>query len=185
MADYTSDIKLSTFQNQIGDLARANRFICTFTGSGAGNIPSNTKYFVKTSQLPGRTLGDLPPVYWMGLQDKRAGDPTYEDLTITFHNDVNFTIKKWIEEWMESISQGINNIREEKSNYQSEIKMEQLGSGSTVIATYIMYGCYPKALTPVDLGYETADATTELSVSFNVDYWTGGPDNQIAVGVYE
>lgn len=185
MATYTDEIRLNTFSNQIGDIARANRFIATFTGSGAGTIPANHRYFVKSSQLPGRTLGDLPPLQWFGMQDKRAGDPVYEDLTVTFHNDVNFTIKKWIEEWMEKIAGGVTNQREPASDYMAEIKMEQVGSGSQVIATYLMHGCYPKAMTPVDVSVESADTYSELSVTFNVNTWTGGPDSQRAVGVYE
>ncbi len=185
MASYDNEIRLSTFTQNVGDLARANRFIVTFTGSGAGNIPITQKYFVKTAQLPGRTLGDLPPLYWQGLQDKRAGDPTYEDLTLTFHNDLNFTIKKWTEEWMEMIAGGVTNIRGAKSDYQAEVKIEQLGQGAAVVATYLYKNVYPKALTAVDLSSDSADTTTELSVTYNCDVWTGAPDNQMAVGVYE
>lgn len=181
---YTNEIKLDGFTTALGDLARANRFIVTFTGDGSGKIPDDLKYFCKNGQLPGRTLGDLPALQWMGNQDKRAGDPTYEDLTLNFHNDINFKIKKWIEIWMETIAGGITNKREVKVKYSAGIKMEQLGQGDNIIATYYLFGCYPKAMTAVDLGTESADTTTELSVTFNVDYWGDDSTAKKTVGTF-
>lgn len=185
MAEYNNDVRLNTFSAQVGDLARANRFIATFTGTGAGSVPENLRFFVKTSQLPGRTLGDLTPLQWFGKTDKRAGDQTYDDITLTFHNDVNFTVKRWVEEWMERIAGGKTNVRGVAADYMAQLKMEQIGSGTTVIATYQMYGVYPKALTPIDVSMDSQDTTQELSITFNVNDWMGEPNNDKAVGVFE
>ncbi len=183
-----ANMDLNSFSSEIADIARPNRFLFSLA-SGPSDITwdDTAKYYVKTAQLPGRTVNDRPPLFWFGMQDKRAGDPIYEDMTLNFHLDSKFKLRKIIEEWVEIISPTVANIRHKISTptggYKGVGKIQQVGAMGDIIATYFLHGFYPKNFTPVELGYETSDANSEFSVTFNVDYWSDSETGTSGTGV--
>ena len=170
-------ITLDDYRAQVKEVARPNRFFLSIPGKPKGINPFNfseeMQYHVKSAALPGRTLGDITNLYWQGMNNKIAGDPTFDDMPIIFINNVNFNLKLLMEQWMSGIVDPITNTRLSHDDYKGIIRLDQLGKGAgNIIATYFLHGCYPKSLEPVELNQETIDQIEEFTVTFSLDYWS-------------
>ena len=85
----------------------------------------NIEFMCKTAAIPGSTL-PVVEVPFRGHRLKIAGDRTFEDWTVTIINDIGFTARTAVENWMSSIQEldsgvGATNFRLScfKSNYIS------------------------------------------------------------------
>lgn len=176
-----ADIKLNTFKEQLKDGARPNRFWVEITGSQAGAAWTEPiSFMVKTFSLPARTVGEIV-VNYQGMQTKIAGDPTFDDLTMTLHNDYAFQAKQYFENWMEgfvTVGKDGTNTRLSPAEYKAEITVQQLGRTGEPIATYIIHGAYPKQMDAIELSHESNDTLEEVSVSFGIDFWEMPPAQQ-------
>lgn len=171
MAD---DITLNGFKGNLKDAARPNRFWVTITGNMAGASFDNTiSFFVKTFSIPSRTVGEII-VNYQGLQTKIAGDPTFDDVTMTLWNDYDFKAKKFFEAWLEGfVTMGTDgtNTRLAPADYKAEITVEQLGRSGETIATYELQGAYPKQMDAIELSHESTDTLEEINITFGYDFF--------------
>lgn len=189
-----SDRTIFDFRSRLtGGGARSNLFECeinfpTFlTSSGAGqdnstNLALDTRFLIKTAQLPGSTLNTIP-VSFRGRTLKIAGDRTFEPWTITVLNDTNFVLRNAFEKWSNYINRHDDNsgvITPE--SYQTEIYVHQLGRGKEtkdtttstaieILKSYALYGCYPSSIDPIPLSYDSSDSIEEFNVTFEVQWW--------------
>lgn len=164
-------IALNDFKAKVADVSRPNRFLLSFTAPSGGVDAESVTYLVKGAQLPGRTIGDII-LNWQGMQAKIAGDPTFEDFTVTFLHDYEQAARSTIENWMQFIDNQFTNEREVQQNYKVDATVQQLGrKAGEVLATYTLYGFYPKTLDPMDLNMDNVDTAAEFGVTFSVDYW--------------
>jgi hypothetical protein len=171
------DIKLETFKGQLKDGARPNRFSVSIAGAqgnqGASWSDEPMSFFVKTFQLPARTIGEII-VNYQGMQTKIAGDPTFDDVTMTTHVDYEFKTKAYFEKWLEGIAlvaQEGDNTRTAPAEYKGEVTVEQLGRTGETIRSYTLVGAYPKQMDSIELSHESTDTLEELSITFGIDYW--------------
>ena len=138
-----AEIKLESFKAALKDGARSNRFFVQIAGNQAGATwTENISFFVKSFSLPARTVGEIV-VNYQGMQTKIAGDPTFDDMTMTLHNDYGFEAKKYIEDWMEgfvTVGEDGVNTRLSPEEYKADITVQQLGRTGEPIATYEMIG---------------------------------------------
>lgn len=146
--------------------ARANLYKVEIEG-----IDSKLEFLCKTSQLPGKTVNPIE-VKYLNNTLKVAGDATFEDWTITLMNDEDYAIHHQIEQWMETIKNnaratGSGNI----SDYMRQAHVIQLGRDGSELSHYTFYNLWPTSLSPVELGFESADTITESSVTFSYSHW--------------
>ncbi len=163
-------IALNDFKAKVGDVARPNRFLFSFASPVSGADAETMSYLCKGAQLPSKTIGEII-LNWQGMQNKIAGDPTFEDITLTFINDYKQAGRKTIEDWMKYIADQASNDREAQGNYKVDATVQLLGRKGDVIAAFKMFGVWPKQLDAVDLNSETTDAMSEFGCSFGMDYW--------------
>ena len=166
-------IKISEFKSAVADVARPNRFWVQITGGTAANswAEQPMAFLAKSASLPSRTIGDII-LNWQGMQTKIAGDPTFDDFTMTFLNDMDFKVKSYFEKWMEEISTMESNVRTSQNTYKAEIIVTQLGrDASTILKSYKLIGAYPKQMDAVELSMESNDTPEELNVTFGYDYF--------------
>lgn len=163
-------ISISDFKGNVADLARPNRFMVSFRGNALamGNFDPSLQYLAMSTELPGRDIGDIT-LNWQGMQIKLAGDPTVADISLKFHNDSEFKIRNFFEEWANNFANMGTNERLAHTEYKAEVVMEQLDRRGDVIATYILDGAYPKTVSPIALDMGTTDSTEEFTVSFRYD----------------
>ena len=91
---------IDEFKSQlIAGGVRGNRFSVYIPRMG-----ERIEFMCKSAAIPGSTL---PPIEvpFRGHKLKVAGDRTFEDWTVSIINDVNFTTRTAVEQWMESIQE--------------------------------------------------------------------------------
>jgi len=169
-------ITFTEFRSNVKEVARPNRFLLSFPSAPPGvagfNFSEEMQYHVRTGALPGRVIGEIANLFWFGLNFKVAGDPSYDDISITFLNSTSFNLKKLMEDWINLIANPITNERASHADYKAVMKMDQLGKGSNIIGTYYMHGVSPKSIQPVELSQESVDTLEEFTVDFSMDYWS-------------
>lgn len=152
------------------------------------DIQQQLRFLIKSAQLPGSTVGTIP-VPFRGRTLKIAGDRTIDPWTITVINETSFALRNLFEQWSNFINRLDDNsgiISPEY--YQTNIEVYQLSRGQTdltsapagprplnqaieILRAYRLYGCYPSAVDPIPLSYDTTDTIEEFNVTFEVQWW--------------
>ena len=155
-----------------GGGARPNLFKATinFPAYAQGDVEI-TSFLCSAAQLPGSTLG-LITVPFRGRQVKLAGDRTFDTWTPTIINDTDFAVRNSMERWMN----GMNNHRQNTgltnvNDYSADLIVEQIDKDGSTLKTYNFRGCFPTAVSPIDLSYAATDVIEEFTVEFQVQYW--------------
>lgn len=173
----------------IGGGARPNLFeveiaFPTAIGQQATN---DYRFLIKAAQLPASNVGviDIP---FRGRNLKIAGDRTFDPWTITVINDVNFNVRNAFEIWMNKVNKLDDNIGIiTPAAYQADMKVHQLGRGLParslnesgvpasgdipVLKSYIFKGCFPTAISAIDLSYDLGDTIEEFTVDLQVQWY--------------
>ena len=147
----------------------------------------NTRHrmMIKGAQLPASNIAEVI-VPFRGRQLKVAGDRRFDPWTITVINDADFKLREAFERWSNyiiKVSDGSGTIN--PTDYFSDWRVNQLGraqtdlntrgenSGATlpVLRRYNMKGCWPSAVSGIELSYDTADTIEEFQVTLQVQWW--------------
>ena len=161
----------------VGGGARPNLFEVklTFPDSLGITKPTSsekTSLMVKGASLPASTIAPIP-VPFRGRVLQVAGDRTFDPWTVTIINDTDFEIRNAMEQWMDGINSHAQNTGEINPNdYQADLDVDQLDKNETSIKGYKFVGCFPSAVSEIDLQYDTNDTIEEFTVEFQVQYWT-------------
>lgn len=183
------NITLDGFLAQVKDIARPNRFWVSIAPINGGNNfkpewkEENMAFLAKSAGLPSRTIGDVE-LNWQGMKAKIAGDPTFDDFSMSFLNDYHFDLKNFFEMWLEAIATMKTNNRTKHENYKTTITIQQLGrQQSEILRTYKLVGAYPKQMDQIELSMESNDTPEELSITLAFDYFdmeAGSSVDQVA-----
>jgi len=156
----------------VGGGARPNLFKATinFPVYAEGDVEI-TSFLCEAAQLPGSNVG-LITVPFRGRQLKMAGDRTFDTWSPTIINDTDFKVRNAMERWMNGINaHSANTGLTSPTDYEADLIVEQLDKDETVLKTYNFRGCFPTAITPIDLSYGANDEIERFSVEFHVQYW--------------
>ena len=155
-----------------GGGARPNLFKATINFPAyAGGDVEVTSFLCEAAQLPGSTITPII-VPFRGRQLKMSGDRTFEAWTPTIINDTDFVIRYSMERWMNgmnahSANTGLVNV----VDYEADLIVEQLDKDGSTIKTYNFRGCFPTAVSPIDLSYASENEIERFTVEFQVQYW--------------
>ena len=155
-----------------GGGARPNLFKATINFPAyAGGDVELTSFLCEAAQLPGSTLGTII-VPFRGRQLKMAGDRTFDVWTPTIINDTGFDVRNAMERWMNGMNAhnentGLNN----PVQYEADLLVEKIDKDGSTLKTYNFRGCFPTAVSPIDLNYGANDEIERFSVEFQVQYW--------------
>ena len=147
----------------------------------------NTRHrmMIKGAQLPASNIAEVI-VPFRGRQLEVAGDRRFDPWTITVINDGDFKLREAFERWANyiiKVSDGSGTIN--PTDYFADWRVNQLGraqtdlntrgenSGATlpVLRRYNMKGCWPSAVSGIELSYDTADTIEEFQVTLQVQWW--------------
>ena len=147
----------------------------------------NTRHrmLIKGAQLPASNIAEVV-VPFRGRQLKVAGDRRFDPWTITVINDGDFKLRTAFERWANyiiKVSDGSGTIN--PTDYFADWRVNQLGRASTdlntrgensgatlpVLRRYNMKGCWPSAVSGIELSYDTADTIEEFQVTLQVQWW--------------
>ena len=155
-----------------GGGARPNLFKATINFPAyAGGDVEVTSFLCEAAQLPGSTITPII-VPFRGRQLKMSGDRTFDAWSPTIINDTDFVIRNSMERWMNgmnahSANTGLTNV----VDYEADLLVEQLDKDGSVIKTYNFRGCFPTAISPIDLSYASESEIERFTVEFQVQYW--------------
>ena len=155
-----------------GGGARANLFKATINFPAyAGGDVETTSFLCEAAQLPGSTITPIV-VPFRGRQLKMAGDRTFDTWSPTIINDTDFIIRDSMERWMNgmnahSANTGLTNV----VDYEADLIVDQLDKDGSTIKTYNFRGCFPTAVSPIDLSYASESEIERFTVEFQVQYW--------------
>lgn len=166
-------INLESFKATLYDICRPNRFMVSFDFEGV-TFDDEDYYFVKSASLPGKTFGEIE-LNWQGYKYKVAGDPAFNDITITFYHNIpkeGMSLRDKLEAWLELISVDSTNVREIHENYKGTINVEQLDGQGEPFKTYRLQHAHPKEISDIELSMDSTDAVEEFTVTFSYSYFT-------------
>ena len=167
--------------NLIGGGARSNQFRVTITpppGIAIGLDVRRTSFLVRSSNLPGMTMGEIP-IAFRGRSIYIAGDRTFDEAwTTTFFNDTDFMIRNAMERW----SNGINDLADNTgviapADYQTDLTVEQLDRDDAILKSYIFRSAWPLSVSSIDLTSENATAIEEFSVTWRYQHFESSAVN--------
>jgi T4-like virus tail tube protein gp19 len=142
-----------------------------FPAGIGGEAQRAMSYLCKGAQLPGDTVGNID-VYYMGRQIKVAGDRTFEDMTLTIINDIDFTVRNAFEQWMTLLNTHEGNLGVVNPNgYWADLTITQLGRDGSDLKTYKLISAYPNSISPIDVAFDSTDQVEEFSVTMSYQYW--------------
>lgn len=177
-------IRLYDFKETLGKIVRPNRFLVYFNvpnidglGDVLDPIKSYLTYHVKAASLPNRALGEYEMKYF-GSTIKLPGDTTYNDLSLTFLNEGEWSVRNFFEIWQEVIQ----NVWHERDMGKrtdasplladSYIVVQQIGlDENDILSEYIYSNVFPKEVGDIELNMENYDTIEEFTVTFAYTAW--------------
>ena len=168
---------LSSFTSALqGGGARANQFQVTMGGAGASGLTGNFHFLCRSAQVPALTIGEVAVPY-RGRTIYLAGDRVYDAWNITILNDRNYSVRAYLESWMDNMSDlGATTKANALSSasYYANATVKQLDRNNAVIRTYKLEGLWPTTLDAIDLSYDANDAVEEFGCTFRFNWMTIG-----------
>lgn len=155
--------------NMTGGGLRPSLFRVTITAPAFAN--QKASYLCKNAILPPSEMGKVEASY-MGRKVNFAGDRVFNDITLSFYEDSDVTIRKDFEAWSALMNKheantGANNPRE----YYGDLTIEALDRQGAVVYTYEVKDAIPTTIGEVSLGYENNDEIATFDVTFAINYW--------------
>ena len=177
---------LSSFTQALhGGGARANQFQVTLGGAGASGLSGDFHFLCRSAQIPALTIGEVAVPY-RGRTIYLAGDRTYDAWTVTILNDRDYSIRAFLESWMDDMSDIGGSTKTSalsSSIYYADATIKQLDRNNTPIRTYKLEGLWPTTLDAIDLSYDANDAIEEFGATFRFNWMTAGGTGGTSDGV--
>ena len=171
------------FKSKIGYGARSNLYelefncpseVATAMGINTAKIVDDMKLLVSGLSVPAKTIGVITTPY-QGEVVNLSGDPTFEAMTFTFINDMDYEARSILENWLALMVDPSSNARTNPSVYKQNIKLYHCSN--EVDATtgrklrkkgWILEGAFPTTVSAVDKKW---DAVTTLETgTFSITY---------------
>ena len=159
-----------------GGGARANQFMVSMAGSGAAGLTGNFHFLCKGAQIPALTIGEVAVPY-RGRTIYLAGDRTYDAWTVTIMNDRNYSVRSFLESWMDDMGDVGGTTKANaisSSTYYANATVHQLDRNNATIRTYKLEGLWPTTLDAIDLSFDANDAIEEFGATFRFNWMTIG-----------
>ena len=135
------------------------------------DVKEKSRFLVKAAALPASNITPID-VNFRGRILKIAGDRTFDTLTITVLNDVDFSIRSAFEKWMNLINKMSDATGEQDpAVYHPDANVHQLAREGSTLRTYKFHDVFPTNISQIDLSYETVDAIEEFTVEMQVQWW--------------
>jgi hypothetical protein len=95
----------------------------------------------------------------------------FDNASLSFYVDNNMEVKKFFDQWMESIQDPWSRNFNYYDEYTSEIKIEVEDTKNRKRYEIEMHECYPKNIGQIQVGYDQKEVM-KLQISMNYKYWT-------------
>lgn len=141
-------------------------------------VGNNNKFIFmcKASEIPESRLSSIEVPYF-GRKIKLAGHKSYATWNVTVINDEDFSVRKNMEVWQNSINSAIGNlpatgVGSNPLNYKSKATVKQYGKAGNILRTYNFDGLFPTLIAAIPLDWNQPDSIEEFRVDFEYDFYT-------------
>lgn len=169
-----------------GDLAKPSRFDVSipvpYTLSPYISSTRNMNMRCEATELPSRTFATAEKKIGSVPIQKYAYQSTYNDLPMTFIVSSDMTEKLFFDAWMELINPVSNFNFTYKSNYVSDISINQYDLSNNLTYRALLVDAFPIAVNQLDLDWSN-DMYHKLTVVFAYTYWTNTTPGSIGNSV--
>ncbi len=151
-------------------LSRTNRFTVEITPPAEGPAVSRRiLLFCEQATLPSLSYATVSNKTY-GESREVPYDRMFEPITLQFHVDRDFQVKKVFDTWMQAIQDPVTRRFNYYNNYTTKmtIAIQDLQDRTSYMVD--LYECYPKTVQSIALDAEAKD-TMRLQVSFQYKYW--------------
>lgn len=157
-------------------LARVNRFeVDIFRPAVLANSTEEARLIsllCEVSNFPPLNLSVKPfkifgPSYQRPITSEYGGD----GISMTFHVDNDMTLKRFFDDWTESIVRREDFTVNYQSSYITNIKIRQINEQDDVTYEIELLEAFPRSITLMDLNHTSQNQTHRLNVIFAYRYW--------------
>ena len=176
MADPTT--KISDFKAALPyGGARPTLFDFTVTGAPSAvdttNL-GNMKHYCNVSAIPALTVTPIERVYF-GRTVKIPGDMVFADLSTSFINTEDYSVRNEIETWMNAINGHSGNksdLLNSTGDWQGEGTLTQYSKDGKSLMVYTFVGLWPQTVAEIALSYDTVSDIETYDVTWSYNYYT-------------
>ena len=177
MADPTT--KISDFKAALPfGGARPTLFDFSITGWGISNAPSvglsDMALFCNVSAIPALTVTPIERIYF-GRTVKIPGDMVFADLTTSFINTEDYSVRNAVEDWMDRINSHKHNLSSHLNStgdWQGTGLLTQYSKDGTSLMKYTFEGIWPQTVAEIALSYDTVSDIETFDVTWSYNYYT-------------
>jgi len=188
--------KIDSLVANFTDFARPNLYTVYIvpkrqSSSGVDENFEKLKFLAKSIQTPTLSAGGPIEVQHLNRKYKVAGDPSYEDITMTMLNDMDFTARQYFEEWYSQIHRIFKNgnpndrwtsIDSEfeiaggsSEEYMRDIIIEREDRKMNKVMSITLVDAFIVSIDGAELSYDSSDQIEEFTVNIsfnnvNIDY---------------
>lgn len=163
-------------------LSRTNRFTVEITPPSDGpDVSRRILLFCEQATLPGLSYATASNKSY-GESREIPYDRLFEPITLQFHVDRDFQVKKVFDTWMQAIQNPVTKTFNYYRNYTTKMTIGIQDLQDRTCYLVDLYECYPKAITPIALDAEAKD-TMRLQVVFQYKYWESSKIEELPNGM--
>lgn len=141
----------------------------TAMGTSQTNDLRQILLFCSEASLPGVNIATAQ-LKTFGESRETPYDKTFDNVNLTFYVDQDMNVKYFFDTWVNSIQNPTTRSFEYYKNYTTDIYIQVEDGKDNSRYMVILRECYPKALSPISIGYDNKDVM-KMQVSMNYKYW--------------
>ena len=143
-----------------------------------GKQLNRVKYLCKSAAIPSFTIGVIEVPVRGGRRVKIPGDRTFADWTVTFISDSAHELRTVFFAWKEYIStsnydeDAIRLYGAQGYDYVADMSVSHLRQNGSISRQYKLFDAFPTDVSAIDLSFDSTDAISEFTVTFQYHYMT-------------
>ena len=134
----------------------------------------NMKLYCNVSAIPALTVTPIERIYF-GRTVKIPGDMVFADLTTSFINTEDYSVRNAVEDWMDRINSHKENLSSHLNStgdWQGTGVLTQYSKDGTSLMKYTFEGIWPQTVAEIALSYDTVSDIETFDVTWSYNYYT-------------
>ena len=133
---------------------------------------TNMATHCNVSAIPGLTVTPIERQYF-GRTVKIPGDMVFGDLSTTIINSQDYSLRKVLEKWMDTMnSTGGNLGYSDSTSGFGTVTLKQYSKVGSVLLKWIFVDAWPQTISEIALSYDTASDIEQFDVTWAYNYYT-------------
>ena len=162
-------LQLTDFKNNLIDVNRPNRFIVQFNTPFLG-VSDAVSYTIQDAKVPNYKINPIP-IRFLGQKVNYRGQATFNDLQLTFIDDISNNAKNFVINWMNYIK-NFNTPASANANnnyLQASLNLTRYDIENNLSSVYTFQNVLPVEMKEMNLSMDEKSkmATFELDIAYS------------------